>query len=208
MCRGLWFGMNTQAISLRQTAFTVVVFLFCFARLQYSLFVLLPFVHYSRLSTTRTTPLRAIKLSGSVSLSISLWRPLLGPGYVAPCACELLSYWWWLWLPHTVIQEFFGSEFSHFVLFVHYISVNILPSWKKITKIISRKLIVPWKRNGIGKIWHSKLYKPQTKNCTIRTHKKFCTYVLCTIRHFYREFYILYICIYRNLISINLSAYE
>ena len=51
-------------------------------------------------------------------------------------------------------------------------------------KIISEKLIVPCKRNEIGKMQNSKLYKPQTKNCTTRTHREFRTYMLFTVRFF------------------------
>ena len=78
----------------------------------------------------------------------------------------------------------------------------------KLRKIISEKLIVPCKRNEIGKIQNSKLYQPQTKNCTTQTRRKFCTYMLLSQDFFYREFTILYVCIYRNLISVNMSAYE
>ena len=55
----------------------------------------------------------------------------------------------------------------------------------KLQKIVSEELIVPCKRNGIGKLRNSKLYKPQTKNCTMRTCRKSCTYVLFTVRLFY-----------------------
>ena len=78
----------------------------------------------------------------------------------------------------------------------------------KLRKSISENLIVPCKRNGIGKIQNLKLYKLQMKNCTMRTRRKSCTFVLFNVKYFYREFNKSYIYIYRNLISVDLSAYE
>ena len=88
-----------------------------------------------------------------------------------------------LW--YTVILQFFISEIFLFC-FVRKLYLHKCFTLTKINyaKILSEKLILPCKRNEIGKIRNLKLYKSQTKNCTTQTGRIFCTYVLFTVRYF------------------------
>ena len=81
-------------------------------------------------------------------------------------------------------SNFSFVKFSYFVLFVKklYFRKCFTFTKNKLRVITSKKLIMPCKSNEIGKIQNSKLYKPQTKNCTTWTRRKFCTYMLFTVR--------------------------